>query len=68
MSVVNLDFKTKRKEKLSNLVSEESALPIALLLSLEPIRVSLGPGVDEGRAFGLVRVVVPVRDLLLAGT
>ena len=52
---------------ISNLVSEQSAFSVALLLGLEPVGVALGAGEDEGRALVLLRVVVPVRDPLLTG-
>ena len=52
---------------ISNLVSEQSAFSVALLLGLEPVGVALGAGEDEGRALVLFRVVVPVRDPLLTG-
>ena len=61
-------FPTLNSSRQCYLISKEATLSVALLLGLEPVRVALGAGVDEGRALGFLRVVKPVWNSLLASS
>ena len=59
---------TSRLDQLTHLSLEIPALPVALLLALEPVGVALAAGVGEGRALAGAGVEVPLAQLVVART